>query len=189
MLSFLGLTGYSRTHIPDYTERTEPLREIVREAGPRNLQAPLTWTPEASTAFGLLKTDLSVAAALTAPDYGKTFHLDVSEKEGFASAVLFQKHEGERRVLMYHSSKLDHIETGQTACSRYVAAVAKAIEKTAHLVMPQDVNTYPPRGGSIPHQQRIYFQRGQKKQNPEQMHPVSHHFCEHRQEHGRCPQR
>ncbi|XP_031674692.1 uncharacterized protein LOC116367125, partial [Oncorhynchus kisutch] len=135
MLSFLGLTGYSRTHIPDYTERTEPLREIVREAGPRNLQAPLTWTPEASTAFGLLKTDLSVAAALTAPDYGKTFHLDVSEKEGFPSAVLFQKHEGERRVLMYHSSKLDHIETGQTACSRYVAAVAKAIEKTAHLVM------------------------------------------------------
>ncbi|XP_064877154.1 uncharacterized protein LOC135572653 [Oncorhynchus nerka] len=135
MLSFLGLTGYSRTHIPDYTERTEPLREIVREAGPRNLQAPLTWTPEASTAFGLLKTDLSVAAALTAPDYGKTFHLDVSEKEGFASAVLFQKHEGERRVLMYHSSKLDHIETGQTACSRYVAAVAKAIEKTAHPVM------------------------------------------------------
>ncbi|XP_064864485.1 uncharacterized protein LOC115135188 [Oncorhynchus nerka] len=135
MLSFLGLTGYSRTHIPDYTERTEPLREIVREVGPRNLQASLTWTPEASKAFGLLKTDLSVAAALTAPDYTKTFHLDVSEKEGFASAVLFQKHEGERRVLMYHSSKLDHIETGQTTCSRYVAAVAKAIEKTAHLVM------------------------------------------------------
>ncbi|CAB1343505.1 unnamed protein product, partial [Coregonus sp. 'balchen'] len=59
MLSFLGLTGYSRTHIPDYTSRTEPLREIVREAGPRNLHSSLTWTPEASTAFALLKTDLS----------------------------------------------------------------------------------------------------------------------------------
>ncbi|CAB1327374.1 unnamed protein product, partial [Coregonus sp. 'balchen'] len=54
-----GLTGYSRTHIPDYTSRTEPLREIVREAGPRNLHSSLTWTPEASTAFALLKTDLS----------------------------------------------------------------------------------------------------------------------------------
>ncbi|XP_036808375.1 uncharacterized protein LOC110515180 [Oncorhynchus mykiss] len=135
MLSFLGLTGYSRTHIPDYTARTEPLREIVRHAGSRNLHAPLIWSPEASAAFGQLKTDLAVAAALTAPDYGKTFHLDVSEKEGFTSSVLFQKHEGERRVLMYHSSKLDHIEMGQTTCSRYVAAVAKAIEKTAHLVM------------------------------------------------------
>ncbi|CAB1322623.1 unnamed protein product, partial [Coregonus sp. 'balchen'] len=60
MLSFLGLTGYSRTHIPDYTSRTEPLREIVREAGPRNLHSSLTWTPEASTAFALLKTDLSM---------------------------------------------------------------------------------------------------------------------------------
>ncbi|CAB1342795.1 unnamed protein product, partial [Coregonus sp. 'balchen'] len=59
MLSFLGLTGYSRTHIPDYTSRTEPLREIVREAGPRNLHSSLTWTPEASTAFALLKNDLS----------------------------------------------------------------------------------------------------------------------------------
>ncbi|CAB1312096.1 unnamed protein product [Coregonus sp. 'balchen'] len=135
MLSFLGLTGYSRTHIPDYTSRTEPLREIVREAGPRNLHSSLTWTPEASTAFALLKTDLSVAAALTAPDYKNKFHLDVSEKEGFTSSILFQKQEGERRVLMYHSSKLDHIEAGQTTCSRYVAAVAKAIEKTAHLVM------------------------------------------------------
>ncbi|CDR00847.1 unnamed protein product, partial [Oncorhynchus mykiss] len=135
MLSFLGLTGYSRTHIPDYTARTEPLREIVRHAGSRNPHAPLIWSPEASAAFGQLKTDLAVAAALTAPDYGKTFHLDVSEKEGFTSSVLFQKHEGERRVLMYHSSKLDHIEMGQTTCSRYVAAVAKAIEKTAYLVM------------------------------------------------------
>lgn len=144
MLSFLGLTGYSRTHIPDYTARTEPMREMVRTSGARNFHAPLAWTPEASEAFALLKTDLSVAAALTAPDYQSKFHLDVSEKEGFTSSVLFQKQEGERRVLMYHSSKLDHIELGQTTCSRYVAAVAKAIEKTAHLVMchPLEIHTH-----------------------------------------------
>ncbi|XP_036816756.1 uncharacterized protein LOC110528531 [Oncorhynchus mykiss] len=144
MLSFLGLTGYSRTHIPDFTGRTEPLREMVREAGSRNLHSPLVWTPEASLAFSLLKTDLSVAAALTAPDYKNKFHLDVSEKEGFTSSILFQKQKGERRVLMYHSSKLDHIEVGQTTCSRYMAAVAKAIEKTAHLVMchPLEIHTH-----------------------------------------------
>ena len=94
---------------------------------PRDLHAPLAWTAEASTAFALLKTDLSAAAALIAPDYNIKFHLDVSEKEGFTSSVLFQKQEGERKVLMYHSSKLDHIEVGNTTCSRYVAAVAKAI--------------------------------------------------------------
>lgn len=102
---------------------------------PRNLHAPLAWTAGASTAIALLKTEISAAGALTAPDYKNKFHLDVSEKEGFTSSVLFQKQEGERRVLMYYSSKLDHIEVGQTTCSRYVAAVAKAIEKTAHLVM------------------------------------------------------
>uniref|UniRef100_A0A4W5QDT9 Reverse transcriptase/retrotransposon-derived protein RNase H-like domain-containing protein n=1 Tax=Hucho hucho TaxID=62062 RepID=A0A4W5QDT9_9TELE len=108
-----------------------PLREMVRQSGARNLHASLSWTPEASDAFARLKSDLSVAAALSAPNYRSTFHLDVSEKEGFTSSILYQKQEGGgRRVLMYHSSKLDHIELGQTTCSRYVAAVAKAIEKT-----------------------------------------------------------
>ncbi|CAB1327504.1 unnamed protein product [Coregonus sp. 'balchen'] len=56
----------------------------------------------------------------------------------------FDKQEGERKVLMYHSSKLDPIEKGQTTCSRYVAAVAKAIDKTAHLVMchPLQIHTH-----------------------------------------------
>lgn len=41
----------------------------------------------------------------------------------------------ERRVLMYHSSKLDNMETGQAGCAIYLAALAKAISKTSHIVM------------------------------------------------------
>ena len=63
----------------------------MRDAGPRNLHSPLAWTPEASTAFALLTTDLSAAAALTAPDYKNKVHLDVSEKEGFTSSILLTK--------------------------------------------------------------------------------------------------
>ena len=73
----------------------------------------------------------------------KPFHLDVSETSGTVTAVLVQKKEGERRVLMYHSSKLCNVEMGQTGCGRHLAALANAIEKTAHIVMchPLKVNT------------------------------------------------
>ena len=101
----------------DMMHLTPPIRCCTIVCGPegvaapvilrsRNLHAPLAWTAEASTAIAFLKTDLSAAAALTAPDYKNKFHLDVSEREGFTSSVLFQKQEGERRVLMYYSSNL-----------------------------------------------------------------------------------
>ncbi|XP_032365350.1 uncharacterized protein LOC116680374 [Etheostoma spectabile] len=82
---------------------------------------------------GWFKT--SEASTLTPPDYTLPFHMDVSEKHGFLNAILFQKKGGERHVLMYHSSRLDTVEKGQTTCARYVAALAKAIDKTAHVVM------------------------------------------------------
>lgn len=37
LLSFLGLTGYSRTHVPEYCLKVDPLRGMLREAGNRNL--------------------------------------------------------------------------------------------------------------------------------------------------------
>ncbi len=47
MLSFLGLTDFSRNYIPMYVSLTTPLRQIVKEQGMKNLKAELTWTPEA----------------------------------------------------------------------------------------------------------------------------------------------
>ncbi|XP_034084287.1 protein NYNRIN-like [Gymnodraco acuticeps] len=143
MLAFLGLTGYSRTYIPDYVDLTQPLRHIIAEAGNRNLKATLEWTTLAEEAFTKTKQALSQAAHLSTPDYDDDFCLDVSESGGIVNEVLFQKKGGVRQVLMYHSSKLDNIELGQTGCARHLAALAKVIEKTAHVVMchPLKVNT------------------------------------------------
>ncbi|XP_046891656.1 uncharacterized protein LOC124477723 [Hypomesus transpacificus] len=143
MLAFLGLTGYSRNHIPDYVSLTQPLRDILNTAGIREHQQVLVWTPEAEQAFIRTKQALGQAEHLCPPDYTKPFHLDVSETGGTVTAVLFQRKEGERRVLMYHSSKLSNVEMGQTGCGRHLTALAKAIEKTAHIVMchPLKVNT------------------------------------------------
>ncbi|XP_055741995.1 uncharacterized protein LOC129825909 [Salvelinus fontinalis] len=143
LLSFLGLTGYSRTHVPEYCLKVEPLRAILREAGNRNLTAKLTWTIEAEAAFIALKQTLAQAEALSLPDYTIPFRLDVSEQDGYVHSILYQKQKGERRVLHYYSAQLDNIECGQSDCARHISALSKAIGKTAHIVMrhPLEINT------------------------------------------------
>lgn len=135
MLSFLGLTGYSRHFVACYVENTSLLRQLVSEQGHRNLTATLKWTPEAEAQFISLKQILHSATMLAIPDYSLPFFLDVSEKSGVVNAVLFQKKGGGRKVLLYYSSKLDSVENSQTPCIKFAAAVAKAIQKTAHIVM------------------------------------------------------
>lgn len=101
ILSFLGLTGYSRQFIASYGELTSPLRAMVNEQGMRNLSAKLHWTTVAEESFISLKQTLTHAADLAVPDYKEPFFLDVSEKSHTVNGVLFQKTGGCRQVLMY----------------------------------------------------------------------------------------
>ena len=139
MLAFLGLTGYSRTYIPDYTGETTILRQLIAKAGHRNLKAYLEWTPEAEKAFARLKHSLYSATALAAPDYKEPFHLDVSEREGVVNGILWQKHQGGRKILAYHSSALEPPERGLPECGKAICAIAKSLDKTAYIVMSHPV--------------------------------------------------
>lgn len=73
LLSFLGLTGYSRQFIPNYAGKTAPLRDLIKKVGVRNLKAELPWTPGTETAFIALKQDLSRATDLATPNYDEPF--------------------------------------------------------------------------------------------------------------------
>jgi len=143
MLGFLGLCGYSRTYVPDYVLLTQPLREMVTEVGHRALKDDIKWDPGRDRAFTKVKQALGKAAQLANPNYDLEFVLDVAENGGIVSAVLYQKECGLRKVLCYYSCTLDTVERGKPRCSRFLAAVAKSIEKTAHLVLchPLIINT------------------------------------------------
>ena len=51
MMSFLGLCNFSRQYVPDFTEGTTQLRDLITTQGAKNLKAPLIWTPGAEEAF------------------------------------------------------------------------------------------------------------------------------------------
>nr|XP_049617673.1 uncharacterized protein LOC125992617 [Syngnathus scovelli] len=135
ILSFLGLAGYSRSYVADYGELTAPLRALIAAKGMRNRTAVLDWDTQSESAFISLKQALATAAELHRPDYTKPFYLDVSEKTATIGGVLFQKGGGDRQVLMYTSVQLDQTEKRHPPCTRYVAGLAKILQKTAHIVM------------------------------------------------------
>ncbi|XP_063321149.1 uncharacterized protein LOC134619320 [Pelmatolapia mariae] len=134
LLSFLGLTGYSRQYIPNYAGKTAPLRDLVKMVGVRNLKAELPWTSATESAFIILKQDLSRSADLAIPNYDEPFYLDVSETHGVVNGVLFQKKRGGRDVLMYVSIRLNPLEIRHPVCTQHALGVAKIIQKTAHIV-------------------------------------------------------
>nr|XP_021327275.1 uncharacterized protein LOC103908724 [Danio rerio] len=135
MMSFLGLIGYSRQYVPNYSERTATLRALAKEVGMKNSRARLNWTQEAEAVFCGLKADLATAAALQTPNYELPFFLDVSTTASTTNGVLYQKQHQQRRVLHYLSAPLDKIEQKQPTCARYAAGLAKLIEKSEHIVM------------------------------------------------------
>lgn len=135
VLSFLGLTGYSRNFVANYTGLTQPLRQLVRDQGMRNLSAKVEWTQLAEKAFIELKQSLATAAELATPDYKQPFFLDVSGTEGCINGILFQRKGGERVILMFVSIMLDNMERRHPPCTQHAAGIAKIIQKTAHIVM------------------------------------------------------
>ncbi|XP_029384988.1 uncharacterized protein LOC115060953 isoform X1 [Echeneis naucrates] len=134
MLSFLGLTGYSRQYVPNYTRLTQPLRACIREQGMRNLNSDVVWSQEVEQSFIALKQTLATAADLATPDYSCPFFLNDSGTGGVMNGVLFQKKRGERKVLMHVSVMLDRMER-HPQCTQHATGLAKLIQKTAHIVM------------------------------------------------------
>ena len=143
MLSFLGLVGYCRAFIPNYSGREKPLRDIVPGTGPMSTQ--LMWTPEAHDAFDDLKMALQSAPALGIPDPQRPFTQTVDERNGCMSSVLLQDHGGQQRPVAYFSSRLDAVAAGLPRCLRAVAAAERA------LCASRDIVGYAPLTLLVPH--------------------------------------
>src|SRR6266508_5165842 len=65
--SFLGLAGYYRRFIPDFSKIVKPMMKLLQK------EAKFNWTSDCEAAFQQLKTLLATAAILTHPDVARPF--------------------------------------------------------------------------------------------------------------------
>ncbi|WVZ98072.1 hypothetical protein U9M48_043553 [Paspalum notatum var. saurae] len=94
--SFLGLAGFYRRFVPNFSSIAAPLHELTKK------DAPFSWGDSREVAFTTLKDKLTHAPLLQLPDFNKVFELECDASGIGIGAVLLQ----EGKPVAYFSEKL-----------------------------------------------------------------------------------
>ena len=152
----LGLIGYHRRHIQDYSRRAKPLSNLLKEDQEKTSQSEsslkltqtsgeqrdescskekqkfrkkksVEWSDECQTALNSLIDDITSAPILAYPDFTKEFILHTDASSLGLGAILYQKQDGAMRVIAYASRTLNKIEENYHATKLEFLALKWAI--------------------------------------------------------------
>jgi hypothetical protein len=94
--SFLGLAGFYRRSMQDFSTIAAPLNELTKKG------VHFSWSTTQENAFNMLKDKLTHAPLLQLPNFNKTFELECDASGIGLSGVLLQ----EGKSIAYFSEKL-----------------------------------------------------------------------------------
>jgi hypothetical protein len=94
--SFLGLAGYYRRFIPDFSKLVKPITSLLKN------DIKFNWSSKCDEAFEQLKILLTIAPVLAQPDINKPFDVYCDASGSGLGYVLMQ----EGRVIAYASRQL-----------------------------------------------------------------------------------
>ena len=98
--TFLGLSGYYRQFVKDYSEIAKILTDLTHE------NAEWKWTKEHQQAFETLRDILTSDKVMHYPDFNRQFILKSDASLASIGYILTQKFDGKERVISYGSKKL-----------------------------------------------------------------------------------
>ena len=90
---FLGLAGYYRKFVKDFSKIAKPMTELLKK------EKPFVWSPECEASFQELKLKLTTAPILIMPDINKNFEVYCDASRLGLGCVLMQ----EGKVVSYLS--------------------------------------------------------------------------------------
>ncbi|XP_053539534.1 uncharacterized protein LOC124628632 [Ictalurus punctatus] len=123
--AFLGLAGYYRRFVPNFSAVASPLSDLTKKGQPDQVR----WTADAERAFQALKEALTSAPILRNPDFDLPFTVHTDASETGLGAVLSQTFDGEEHPVLYISRKLSPAERKYAAVEREALAIKWAIEE------------------------------------------------------------
>ncbi|XP_063813536.1 uncharacterized protein LOC135053191, partial [Pseudophryne corroboree] len=126
VLAFLGIAGYYRRFVPDFSSVAKPLTDLTKKKLPKIVD----WTTACELAFQSLKTALVHAPVLMAPDYSKNFVVQTDASQYGLGAVLSQEGpDGQEHPVAYLSRKLLPREVGYATIEKECLAIVWAVKK------------------------------------------------------------
>jgi len=123
---FLGLAGYYRRFVNQYSTIAKPLHDMLKKDG-------FSWPEEAKCAFQKLKTQLSTAPVLALPNFSKDFVLEVDASGQGVGAVLMQ----DRHPIAYISRSFNQQQQALLTYEKELLGVVFAVQKWRHYLLPK----------------------------------------------------
>ncbi len=120
---FLGLAGYYRRFVPNYSDLTSPLTDLTKKEAPD----PVQWTELCQQAFTQVKATLCGGPLLHSPHFSLPFLLQTDTSDRGLGAILAQEIEGEERPVLYISRKLSKREMMYSTFEKECLAIRWAI--------------------------------------------------------------
>ncbi|GBG93533.1 hypothetical protein CBR_g73485 [Chara braunii] len=129
MRSFLGMTGYYRNFVKNYSIVAAPLTNLTR------LDTPWEWTDRCEASFRHLKHALTHHEVLKLPDPDKHFVVTTDASQYRIGAVLAQQ-EGKRlRPVEYMSKKMPSQKLAKSTYEKELYAIFKALTDWRHYLL------------------------------------------------------
>lgn len=125
--SFLGLAGFYRKHIPNFSKIANPLHVLLKD------NVVFEWNDECVSAFNKLIETISKDIVLQFPDFDKTFYLTTDASNFGLGAVLSQKDEnGFDCPLAFISRSINSAEINYTTTEKECLAIVWGVLQFRH---------------------------------------------------------
>jgi hypothetical protein len=130
--SFLGLAGYYRRFIPDFSKIVKPIMGLLKN------DTKFDWSSKCNEAFEQLKVLLTTAPVLAQPDIEKPFDVYCDASGSELGCVLMQ----EGRVIAYTSRQLHRHEEHYPTNDLELAAAVHALKIWCHYLLGNTCHLY-----------------------------------------------
>lgn len=122
---FLGITGWYRRFIANYSTIATPLCELTGK------NKKFVWSADARTSFETLKTALLSAPVLKQPDFSRRFFIQCDASSTGIGSVLFQNSDDDsEHPIAYYSHKLTGSQRNYSVTELECLAAVLSVKRT-----------------------------------------------------------
>ena len=138
--SFLGMATYCAKFIPNFSDISQPLRELTRK------DTPFQWMEEHNQSFSKIKNLLTSDTVMAYIDQNKETELVSDASPWGLSAILSQKSPGQedKKIVAYASKSLSDVERRYSQTEKEALAIVWAIELTCMVHISRCIRTASP---------------------------------------------
>ena len=130
---FLGQAGFYRRFIKDFSKIAKPLYKLLEK------DAKFVWEKECQESFEELKSHLTTALVVRAPNWQFPFEVMCDASDLAIGAILGQREDGKPHVVYYASKTLNDAQRNYTTTEKELLAIVYALDKFRAYLIRSDI--------------------------------------------------